>query len=75
MENLFKNTFLLDEKNCLHWKLLLVAVIRILYRLLYNLNNGLHQQQIKFEVKTNTFFSGLKNVFPLAGMKNSLKNI
>ena len=29
----------------------------------------------KFLVKDNTFSSGLKNMFPLAGMKNFLKNI
>ena len=48
---------------------------RVLNRLVYNLNNGFYYQEKKFKVKSYTFSSGLKNVFPLAGMKNSLKNI
>ena len=50
-------------------------MIRALNRLIYNLNNGFHLQEKKFQVKNNTFSSGLKNLFPLAGIKNSLKNI
>ena len=44
------------QKTCLHWhnyvknqrKLFPIAVIRILNRLLCNLNNGFHQQDKKF---------------------------
>ena len=51
------------------------SVIRVLNRLFYDLNNGFHWYEKKFSVKNNTFSSGLKNVFPVDGMKNSLKNI
>ena len=44
-------------------------------RLLHNLNNGFHYQEKKLEVKNNAFSSGMKKVFPLAAMKNFLKNI
>ena len=54
MENWFKNMFLLDDKTA--WqeylknqkKSLAVAMIIVLNRLLYNLNNGFHQQEKKF---------------------------
>ena len=87
MENLFKNTFLLDEKTALarvsEKSKKIVANSnddKSFNRLLYNLNNGFHKQEKKFEVKNSllkkqTISSGLKNVFSLAGMKNSLKNI
>ena len=50
MENLFKNTLLLDEKTALAGifenskKIVAKALIRALNRLLYNLNNGFHKQ-------------------------------
>ena len=87
MENLFKNTFLLDEKTALarasEKSKKIVANSnddKSFNRLLYNLNNGFHKQEKKFEVKNSllkkqTISSGLKNVFSLAGMRNSLKNI
>ena len=49
-----------------------IAVIRVLNRLLYNLNNGFHQQEKKTSKRQcNTFSPGLKNVFALAGMKTT----
>ena len=39
------------------------SVIRVLNRLLYDLNNGFHWYEKKFSVKSNTFPSGLKNIF------------
>ena len=55
MENLFKNTFLLDEKTAYigtiskkFKKIVAKAVIRVLNRLLSNLNNGFHQREKKF---------------------------
>ena len=50
MENLFKNTFMLDEKLLIlveifekkQRKLLSIAVIRALNRLVHNLSNGFH---------------------------------
>ena len=57
MENLLKNTSLLNGKTAYIdrniWKSnyqikwLWIAVIRVLNRLLYNLNNGLHLQERK----------------------------
>ena len=87
MDNLFKNTLLLDEKAALtgisEKSKKIVANgndHKGFNRLLYNLNNGFHKQEKKFEVKNNllkkqNFSSGFKNVFSLSGMKNSLKNI
>ena len=49
-----------------------IAVRRVLNSLLYNLNNGFHG---KLRIKNNTFSFGLKNGFPLSGMKRSFKNI
>ena len=86
MDNLFKNTFLLDEKTALAGisekskTIVANSSDKSFNRLLYNLNNGFHKQEKKFEVKNNllkkqTFSSGFRNVFSLSGMKNSLKNI
>ena len=82
MENFLKNTLLQDVKPAYIdrniWKIniksLPIAVIRVLNRLLYNLN-VFHKQGKKFWVKNNIFSFGLKDVFSLAGMKNFLKNI
>ena len=86
MDNLFKNTFLLDEKTALAGisekskTIVANSSDKSFNRLLYNLNNRFHKQEKKFEVKNNllkkqTFSSGFRNVFSLSGMKNSLKNI
>ena len=56
MENLLKNTFLLDKKPAYigaeisekSEKIVANSSIRVLNRLLYNLNNGFHQQEKKF---------------------------
>ena len=52
-----------------------MVVIRVLNRLLYNVNNGFHQHERKLLINNNTFSFRLKNALPLTGMKGSLKNI
>ena len=41
----------------------------------YNVNNGFHQQERKILIKFDLNSFGLKNAFPLIGMKDALKNI
>ena len=81
---MFKNTFLLDEKTALAGisekskTIVANSSDKSFNRLLYNLNNGFHKQEKKFEVKNNllkkqTFSSGFRNGFHYPGWRTPWK--